>query len=273
MSTNFVGNIPLTAQALNNVTIVAPQNEGIQPQNVNGTPNYPAAFFFDYEGEQAMTIESDVTDHFVEDNTAIQDQVALKPEKYVTQGFIGELNDVVPPILKLLSTTVSQLQSLEPFVPVITEAALIAYNYAFEAYQISTAIANNPINPWGTVNVGIDGQKIQTKQQAALQKFYGYWAARRLFTIQTPWVVMNNMIIENCKVVQGADDRMSSTFEITFKKIRFAQTIVTGNSTTIGSSDPTQRFYIANQQTVNLGPDAGQPALGDFNSAILANAA
>src|SRR6266576_7254366 len=92
------------ATALSNLILVSPQTTiGYQPQNTptqNGQTNQPPpALLFHYEGEQTASLQSDITDHYIEDNTALQDQIALKPEETTTHGFIGELNDVAPPAL------------------------------------------------------------------------------------------------------------------------------------------------------------------------------
>jgi len=82
--------------ALSNLALVVPQVAGLfassaNPKNTVGyQPQNPQnllgqigggqpALLFHYEGEQRATIESDITDHYVEDNTAIQDQIALRP--------------------------------------------------------------------------------------------------------------------------------------------------------------------------------------------------
>jgi len=48
-------------------------------------------FLFDIEGTSQITLEADITDHYVEDNTAIQDHIALKPEKITLKGYQGEV--------------------------------------------------------------------------------------------------------------------------------------------------------------------------------------
>lgn len=242
--------ITTAATALSNLVLVSPQaTQGYQPQNPNnpdGTPStatQPPALLFHYEGEQVVALQSDVTDHFIEDNTAIQDQVALRPEKITTHGFIGELNNVSPKILQFLKSTSSSLTAVGAYVPRLTTSALIAYNEAFFLYQVASSAANSAVSAWSSLTgsgenvIGSGGiqsgafnpatgtvSNNQTKQQIAFQQFYGYWRARTLFTVQTPWAVFQNMIIETLRAIQDAETRMITDFEITFKMIRTAQT-------------------------------------------------
>jgi hypothetical protein len=251
MAINLTALSPITtaATALSNLVLVSPQSTiGYQPQNrpnADGTASTaqpPPAFLFNYEGEQTVTLESDITDHFVEDNTAIQDQIALKPEVVTTHGFVGELNDVVPAALKLLKTAANKLTVIGSYTPQLTTTALIAYSEAFFLYQVASTVADSAVAAWSSITgtgeeniIGGSGLQTsngsQTKEQVAFQLFYGYWRERRLFTVQTPWAIFQNMAIKSLRAIQDADTRVITDFEVSFKMIRNASTILLTNQT------------------------------------------
>lgn len=243
-----------TAQGLSNLVLVSPQSTvGYQPQP--GTTNNgvvqptPPALLFNYEGEQTVNIQSDITDHYIEDNTAIQDQIALKPEEITTHGFIGELNDIAPLPLQIVQQIANKLVTIGTYLPAISATALIAYNEAFQLYQVAQSAINSAVSTWGAL-AGTNGENVisaaglgtsfnsttgivlgnQTKQQVAFQQFYGYWRNRTLFTVQTPWAVFQNMAIKSLRAIQDAETRMISDFEITFKMIRVASTSTVANT-------------------------------------------
>lgn len=222
----------LTAQGLANIILVNPQkNVGIKPQLKAGTTGATEAksFIFHYEGENTVSLDADITDHFIEDNTAIQDQIALKPEMITTHGYIGELTDATPEALIPLKTAADKLTTLTPFVPVLSATAIIAFNLAAQAYATALLAASAAVSAWSSVPGVTTGLKpAQTKQQQAFQLFYGYYRSRQLFTVQTPWAVFEDMAIKTIRAIQDEDTRMVTDFEITFKKMRFAQTITTG---------------------------------------------
>src|ERR1700677_3886574 len=109
--------------SISNLLLASPQTtQGYQPQNVPSSTGLisllqgPSSLLFHYEGEQTATLSSDITDNFIEDNTAIQDQIALKPVTITTHGFIGELNNVPPAGLgSLLQLASNTLTSIAPF--------------------------------------------------------------------------------------------------------------------------------------------------------------
>lgn len=238
--------ITTAATALSNLLLVSPQDTvGYKPQNTPNadgtisTAQSPPAFIFDYEGEQTASLESDITDHYIEDNTAVQDQVALKPEIITTHGFVAELNDVPPFPLQYVKEAAEKLTAIGAYAPQLSATANLAYAEAFQLYQVGQNAVNTAVAAWssiGSIGGGGNGQSVigsngitaasnQNKQQIAFQKFYGYWRNRTLFTVQTPWAVFQNMAILRLRAIQSEETNVITDFEITFKMIRIAQTL------------------------------------------------
>lgn len=224
------------AQALSSLILINPNRPvGYQPQGDGQTlPN----FLFDYEGENRAALQSTITDHFVEDNTSINDHIALAPEKITVSGFIGELNDISPLAIAPLEIAAEKLLLISAYEPELTITGLNAYNKAKQAYAAAQAVANAAVATFSSISATeitgsesiADLQSLrnananQNRQQIAFRQFYSYWRLRTLFTVQTPWAVFKNMAIENLRVIQNADSEEFSTFELTFKIIRFAET-------------------------------------------------
>lgn len=176
-------------------------------------------FLFNYEGENTVTLESDITDHFVEDNTTVQDQIALPPEMISVQGYIGELSDIVPRPLQLAKSAAESLTFVSAYTPGLSASALLAYNQAAQAYQIAKIGVQTGLNAFNSV-FGEGG--VQTEQQIAFNYFYGYWQQRKLFSVQTPWNLFKNCAIKTLRAVQDPSTRFVTDFDITFKVMRFA---------------------------------------------------
>lgn len=229
---------------LSNLILATPSSQGgitPFPPNADGTINFtvPApVFVFDYEGEQSLQFKSDITDHYIEDNTSIQDHIALPPERITTHGFIGELNDITPKLLQPLKTAALKLTTLVAYAPAVSETADIAFQEAQYAYQLAINAANAAVSAWTSIAGGGGGKPVQSKQQVALTTLYQYWAKRSLFTVQTPWAIFTNMAIESCRAVQDESTDQVSEFELTFKQMRFTQGIgQSGTLISTGRSD------------------------------------
>lgn len=63
----------------------------------NNPPAGIAGFLFDIPEDDEIQLRSDVTDHFLEDNTAVADQIALKPEEITLRGLVAEIAFTAPP--------------------------------------------------------------------------------------------------------------------------------------------------------------------------------
>jgi hypothetical protein len=232
-----LSSITTTATALSNLLLVTPnKNIGYQPTDSDGF-SLGDSILFNYEGEQVATLTSDITDHYVEDNTSIQDNISLKPEEITTQGFIGELSDFEPGLVgELKRVAQEKLIILSAYTPAVSTTALLAINEAQLIANVARNVSNS-VNSWKSLNSSesriVNGVLVktdssnQTKQQIAFQQFYGYWRSRTLFRIQTPWCIFENMAIKSLRAVQDAETRMISDFEVTFKSMRFSSTIRT----------------------------------------------
>ena len=269
-----------SAGALGNLLLAFPQsNAGYTPQSAPVTPGITPpvnpfsgllsagnAFLFNYEGEQTVYLESDITDHYIEDNSAIQDQIALRPELITTHGYVGELTDILPGINQIVQAAIQKLTLVSAFAPAFSVSAQNAINTAILAAEALASLKNSAIGALNTITPSgpnITGSAIfspaQTNQSQAFQMFYGYWLNRTLFTIQTPWCIFQNTAIKTMRAIQDADTNVITDFEITFKVMRFTNTILGGQIVGQG------RYNNAAAGLVSLGngtPPAGPSLLG-----------
>ncbi len=232
--------------SLNNLIFISPQNDiGYWAQSTPIAPGTPTpakrnvGLLFHYEGENTATLEADITDHFVESNNSISDQIAIKPDTITVQGFVGELTDYIPDVTSIVNLVQSKLTVLTPYAPELTTSALININNAILAYQVLA-------NTLSTVQQVFGEERQKTKQQVYFARFYGWFYQRALFTVQTPWRIWENMAIKSLRAIQNADTRMITDFEITFKQINYVNPVYVTN--------PYQeRAAVQYIDTVNLG--------------------
>lgn len=274
MSLSPLSTATTAATALSNLVLVSPNltigYQPMNPSNPDGSPStapLPDSFLFHYEGEQTATMDSDITDHYIEDNTAIQDQIALRPVMITTQGYIGELNDVVPKLLSPLYSIAQNLQIVSAYTPALSATALIAYNEAFQLYQVAANAANSAISAWSSIsgtggtNVIADDSVIeinpvQNKQQTAFQQFYGWWVNRYFFTLQTPWAIFENMVIKTIRPIQSAETNVITTFECTFKQIRTASSALTPPQSAVSQGRLSQQSSDVTNQGTSTPPSS-----------------
>lgn len=268
MDLSTLSNATSTVGALGNLILVTPQEVvGYQPQSKTTPdgqvgPKLPALLFH-YEGEQSVTLESDITNHFVEDNTAVQDQIAKKPIIINTHGFIGELNDVVPKSLVPIKKIADKLTVISAYTPVLSESAINAYNQAAFLYSSAKTLADSAVSSWNALTGNKTGFTdsngtffpIQSKQQQYYKDLAGYWENRYLFTVQTPWAIYQDMAIKSLRAIQDAETKMITDFEISFQQIRKATT-----ETLINPDNNQGRAFFQSSSLTNLGNQILKPS-------------
>lgn len=186
-------------------------------------------FVFDVEGETTVTFQNEITDHFAEDNSTINDHIAVMPKRVTLRNYVGELSDIVSDETRTDIQRVTQkLTILNGLLPDLSDAAEQAQQTIQDA-----------------VNEGIDIENIDLPDQRQIldiysivqnftppvdeqAKAYLYFKALRdqkiLLSVETPFEFMTNMAVETIVARQGEDSRFISDFTITLKEIRFANT-------------------------------------------------
>lgn len=206
-----------------------------------------AGFVFDIEGEARVELNSEITDHYIENNSAVQDHIGVKPKRVTLRNYIGELVYTQSPQQNpVLTQAVQKLTELTALAPTLTAQAIQAQNLI--AQQMATtsisgtqfaADVNATANLYSLAKNLLSAQG--NKQQAAYQYFKALQQQKTMFSIQTPFEFMTNMAIESVIMIQPEESVYTSSLSITLKEIRTASTknISTGNNAGSGSNATT----------------------------------
>ena len=189
-------------------------------------------FLFQIVGDETVNLSSDITDHYVENNSSLQDHISLRPITITVSGFVGELTNVVPDSLLIAKNVVDRLGTLQAYVPSLTNTARRAFNLAQQVYSLSEKVIKA-----GAIAFGVE---VQTAQEKAFAELYRYHTNRTLFYVATPFGQFESMAIQNIIANQSPDSKSISDFTITFKQVKFAQTktISKQSSSRVGFSQP-----------------------------------
>jgi hypothetical protein len=186
-----------------------------------------AGFVFDIPKETRIDLKSESTDHFAEDNSAIQDHIALRPIIITTGGFIGELKyeqeDPKTPIQELSE----KLITINSYIPVLTGAArsLKSAIQTANAEKLSLetlgAATNSAVDIFGAYQAL---NPPDTEQAKAFNFFRAIRDARQLVAIDTPYGFFNNLVVDTITAIQPQESESITDFNITLKQFRTVQT-------------------------------------------------
>ena len=189
----------------------------------NNPPPGIAGFLFDVPENDEITLQSNITDSYVEKNIAIQDNIALAPEQYTVRGLVAELAAYNPNAVPEQVAKVQNPLPIATFLLPAQVAGLQAADTATNAAVIVEASSSQSLYSFYTAKT--TPSPYQTKQARIFNYFYQLWLGRQLMTVESPFGTWKNMAIASVKAIQGEETKFLSTFTITFKQMRFVDTI------------------------------------------------
>lgn len=172
----------------------------------------------DIVGDETLSADSDITDHYVESNIAYQDQISLKPKIYTIQGEVGELVWYQKDSASQVFGQVAQrLEGVVSFLPIRSKSfnqmktkAMKALQWVDTASNAVSKISNLMSDSFGSV----------THQQQAYQELVAIRDGRKPVNIQTPWGILKDYAITSLKLTQPKETKDKSIISITFKEFR-----------------------------------------------------
>ena len=194
----------------------------IRPKN---PPRGIAGFLFDITSTDNVSHSAQITDHYVENNSSVQDHIAFDPVKITITGKVGELVFTKDQSIAFLSAAIDRLTPLGVLKP---DQSLQAQRYIAAANQAYSA-ALSALKVYDSLAGVLKNKPSKNKQQEAFDTFEGYFTGRTLLTVETPWRTYDSMVIETWSADQDAESQYETNFTLTFKQVRYV-----GTKTNIG---------------------------------------
>lgn len=242
----------------------------INPYGMKGI----AGFVFDYEGDDEQVFESEIPDHYSENNTTIQDHIANKAPHITLRGFISEL--YTPPqnqgIFGTLTTLQQKMGTVQAYLGKYTPQALQnlegSASKAVSQVQNYAAQAAGYLNQAKNIAAAFGGATgASTRQQQAYAALVSLWSQKQIFNVLTPWTLMPSMGIELLSFKQDTKTKTITDIVVRMKQMRFVDVQSSQNTTATKQG----RAGFSYQSKTNLGLTSGTPTL--LGSTPLASAA
>lgn len=195
-----------------------------------------AGFKFHIDQSEQVNMESDITDHYVDTNSAVQDHIARRPITITLNGYQGEYYYSVHPIQDMVSKIGSVLTLVENFKPKLdaftnqikirqTQRSLIALNNGdtTEAEKYGELAGRQEINLKQHNAIDLfklfqNIYKLTSAQTRAFYYFEALWKSEILFTVETRWKRFDNMVIQKVTPL-GENNADITDFSVTFKQM------------------------------------------------------
>lgn len=213
-----------------------------------------SGFVFDIPQTETITLSSDITDNFTEDNSFINDHRIIKPTKISLTGLVGELviksgfQDLILETLQSSLTTIDAYAG--QYTNGMTQTIQEIFSTGVNAVSRATQLANRAKN----IILGFDGEgQYNNLQQRAFNNLRSLFQSNTILTVQTPWEYYDNMLIETVEFTQNEETEFETEISVTLKEIRFAQVGVISYKDNLEAS----RNELQSKETVDTGKIQG----------------
>lgn len=168
-------------------------------------------------GNESISMSSDITDNYVENNVALQDHISIKPMIYTVEGEVGELiwyskngsNDV-------LGNVANKLYPIASFSQTLSKGAARVQNTALKVLGVIDSIDNYVTRMWNF----FENNESDTEQKKVYKYLLMLWQARTPINIKTPWSNLSNFVIQNIEISQPDRTVEKSKIRISFKEFK-----------------------------------------------------
>ena len=196
-------------------------NALLAPKTAKGV----SGFLFDVPDRESIDLSSDITDHFTEDNSFINDHIVRKPITITLTGFTGELVfEKAEGVAGAVQEIQNRLSTVPAYLPEWTDGALQTVQNAVSQAQAAVSAINQTLDRVQNVVGLFDGEGPEdTRQQKAYQELFALWQSQDLVTVQTPWAYFDSMVISMISLSQTGDSKEISDISVSIKEFRVAE--------------------------------------------------
>lgn len=209
------------------------------------------SYYFDIITEHSIQVQNQITDNYLENNTAVQDHIAQSPITISLRGISGEVvytpadarrdeQHAMETALRVsrTQTLTQKLGSLNVLAPSVSNATQVAKNaYSYVQASVNRYIGTvgkffNKNNPLDYSRANPVKQDIETRLQEIWRKLQLLRNSNTSFIVETPYGNFQDMYIQSLTLRQGNQNYVTD-IELTLKQLRFANVEVTGVNETV----------------------------------------
>lgn len=194
----------------------------VSPKHAEGINGW----IFDIPKSEQVKISNDITDHYMENNSFINDHVVRKPIKITLTGLIGELVYRKPIGYSAdLNFFSGSLEVVDTYLGDYSPQQLQKQQNLLNEVQKNNNFVNQIVQKTTNIVKSFSGDgQLRTMQEVAYSELKALSDNNSLLKVQTPFAYYENMFIEDLTFSQEEDSDSYCDISITLKEMRFAET-------------------------------------------------
>ena len=202
-------------------------------------------------GTETMSLTADITDNYVENNTAYQDHIALKPKVFTVSGEVGELTWYKKDKEEAFAGIVTQkLQPVVAFLPPVSKTVSSIQDKTLKILSVVDSLDNFANRIWNLLS----GDDVNTEQKKIYKYLMLLWQSRTPININTPYGKVQNYVIQNLEFTQPDRTKDKTQVKISFKEYR---QVIQTKTTAFNKEQYQQRAAFQKASKENVGTTTG----------------
>ena len=187
-----------------------------------------AGFLFDVPDQDSIQVDWDVTDHFTESNSFLNDHKVKKPVIVTLTGFVGELVSKPPEGLEgALQRISNRLETVEAYAGDSTPGGIQNEQRTIQQAQRTVSAINQTLDKAGSLVSFFSGSGPQETEQQKAYRTLVSLGNEVILSVQTPWEFFDDMTIISVGVIQGGETNQITDISVTLKQMRISDTKTT----------------------------------------------
>lgn len=196
-------------------------NTILRPKDVKGI----AGFLFDIEDSSTLSLEWDITDHYTESNSFLNDHKVKKPIVITLTGFIGELVFTAPSGVEgLLQSISNRLESVEAYLGDYTPGSVQEIQKVTQQAESAVSAINQTLDKAQNIIGFFEGEGSEVSAQQKAFEQLSALGDEVLLSVQTPWRFFDDMTIIALSLTQGGESDQITDISVTLKQLRISGT-------------------------------------------------
>jgi hypothetical protein len=219
-----------------------------------------AGINLDIYEEHSLEYSAEITDHYLENNSTVQDHISIKPLKIMLKGKVGELVYRNEEKESQLQNYAEKLTIINSYLPILTNGAkqlqsrVSSVNGSGTGTDFYKSLAQNSIG--GGVDLYQMYKQLntpKTKQAQVANFLTALFQSKQIISLETPWRFFPKMSIETLSISQ-TDTKSESYFSIVLKQIN----TIDIKKKKFNSNDTQGRLKNQSSEAVNKGKEVGK---------------
>lgn len=194
---------------------------------INNEPNNNIGFYFDIIQEHSISIQNQITDNYLENNTSVQDHIAQSPIVINLRGISGEV--VFTPPTNYFNKIKDTIDDKIPFASKLAPLSQLlpqVDNYTQAARDLVQLVETNTERVKKIAKTFTSEFDKKDRLESIYDKLMLLRTNNTALRVETPFKVYDNMFIQSLTLRQG-DLKYSGDIEMNLKQINYANVEVT----------------------------------------------